>query len=64
MGARPYSCMSDVVGGAPPIYWPMVCTTLFSGRVLFDDSLSCCMTISSYFGSVVSICRGTMCTTL
>jgi hypothetical protein len=45
-------------------YSPMVRMTLLSGRVLFDDSLSCCVTISSYFGMVVSCPFGTMCTTL
>ena len=44
------------VGAGDPTYSPIVWTTLSSGRVLFDDSLSCCMTISSYFGSVVSGC--------
>jgi hypothetical protein len=38
--------------------------TLLSGRVLFDDSLSSCASISSYFGTVVSSPFGTMCTTL
>jgi hypothetical protein len=33
--------------------------TLVSGRILFDDSLPCWVTISSYFGIVVSSCRGT-----
>jgi len=45
-------------------YCPMVRTTLASGRVLFEDSLSWCVTISSYLGVVVSGCRGTMWTTL
>jgi hypothetical protein len=35
-----------------------------TARVLFDDSLSCWVTISSYFGIVVSGCRRTMWTTL
>ena len=38
--------------------------TLLSGRVLFEDSLSSCASISSYFGTVVSSPFGTMCTTL
>ena len=42
----------------------MVRTTLVSGRVLFDNSLPSWMTISSYFGIVVSDCRDTICTTL
>ena len=45
-------------------YSPMVRTTLLSGRVLLDENLSCCLTISSYFGDVVSSPFGTMCTTL
>ena len=45
-------------------YWPIVRTTLLSGRVLFDDSVSWWVTISSYLGTVVSCPRGTMCTTL
>ena len=45
-------------------YCPMVRTTLASGRVLFEDSLSWCVTISSYLGVVVSGCRDTMWTTL
>ena len=45
-------------------YSPMVRTTEFSGRVLLDDSLSSCASISSYFGTVVSSPFGTMCTTL
>ena len=36
------------------IYGPMVRTTLLSGRVLFEDSWSWCVTISSYLGTVVS----------
>ena len=35
-------------------YCPMVRTTLPAGHVLFDDSLSCWLTISSYLGSVIS----------
>jgi hypothetical protein len=34
-------------------YSPIVRMTLLSGRVLFDDSLSSCESISSYFGTVV-----------
>ena len=45
-------------------YSPMVRTTLLSGRLLLDESLSCCLTISSYFGSEPSSPFGTMCTTL
>jgi hypothetical protein len=45
-------------------YWPIVRTTLERGRALFADSLSCCVTISSYFGMVVTGERGTTCTTL
>ena len=37
---------------------------LLSGRVLFDDSLSSCASISSYFSTVVNSPFGTMCTTL
>ena len=40
-------------------YWPIVRTTLLSGRVLFDDSVSWRVTISSYLGTVVSCPRGT-----
>ena len=39
-------------------------TTLFSGRVLFDESLSWLVTISSYLVIVVTWPFGTMCTTL
>ena len=45
-------------------YSPMVRTTLLSGRVLLGESLSCCLTISSYFGTVATSPFGTMCTTL
>jgi formaldehyde-activating enzyme len=45
-------------------YSPIVRMTLLSGRVLFDDSLSSCASISSYFGTVVTSPFGTMCTTL
>ena len=45
-------------------YSPMVRTTLLSGRVLLGESLSCCLTISSYFSTVVTSLFGTMCTTL
>jgi hypothetical protein len=45
-------------------YSLIVRMTLFSGRVLFDDSLSSCASISSYFGTVVISPFGTMCTTL
>jgi hypothetical protein len=45
-------------------YSPIVRMTLLSGRVLFDDSLSSCESISSYFGTVVTSPFGTMCTTL
>ena len=45
-------------------YSPMVRMTLFSGRVLLEDSLSSCASISSYFGTVVTSPFGTMCTTL
>ena len=34
--------------------------TLVSGRMLFDNSLRCWVIISSYFGTVVNGCRGTM----
>jgi len=43
-------------------YWPMVRTTLLPGRVLFDDSVLWCVTISSYLGTVVNCPFGTMCT--
>ena len=43
-------------------YSPMVRMTLLSGRVLLDDSLSSCASISSYFGTVVASPFGTMCT--
>ena len=53
---------------APPrndrAYSPIVRMTLLSGRVLLDDSLSSCASISSYFGTVVTAPFGTMCTTL
>ena len=42
----------------------MVRTTLLSGRELLGESLSCCLTISSYFSTVVTSPFGTMCTTL
>ena len=45
-------------------YSPIVRMTLLSGRVLFDESLSSCASISSYFGTVVTSPFGTMCTTL
>jgi hypothetical protein len=45
-------------------YSPMVRITLLSGRVLLEDSLSSCASISSYFGTVVTSPFGTMCTTL
>ena len=45
-------------------YSPMVRMTLLSGRVLLDDNLSSCASISSYFGTVVTAPFGTMCTTL
>jgi hypothetical protein len=45
-------------------YSPMVRMTLLSGRVLLEDSLSSCASISSYFGTVVTSPFGTMCTTL
>jgi hypothetical protein len=45
-------------------YSPIVRMTLLSGRVLFDDSLSSCASISSYFGTVVTSPFGTICTTL
>jgi hypothetical protein len=32
----------------------MVRTTLLSGRVLLGESLSCCLTISSNFGTVMT----------
>ena len=41
-------------------YCAIVRTTLDSGRVLFDESLSNWRTISSYFGKVDSGSRGTM----
>ena len=45
-------------------YSPMVRIPLLSGRVLLEDSLSSCASISSYFGTVVTSPFGTMCTTL
>ena len=45
-------------------YSLIVRMTLLSGRVLLDDSLSSCASISSYFGTVVTPPFGTMCTTL
>jgi hypothetical protein len=36
-------------------YSPMVRTTLLSGRELLGESLSCCRTISSYFGTGLMI---------
>jgi hypothetical protein len=45
-------------------YSPIVRMTLLSGRVLLEDSLSSCASISSYFGTVVTSPFGTMCTTL
>jgi len=61
--------MAPALGAfAPPWnddpYSPIVRMTLLSGRVLFDDSLSSCESISSYFGTVVTSPFGTMCTTL
>jgi len=41
----------------------MVGAPLRVGHGMFDDSLFCLLTISSYLGSVVSDCRGTMCAT-
>ena len=41
-------------------YSPIVRMTLLSGRVLFDDSLSSCESISSYFVTVVTSPFGTM----
>jgi len=49
---------------ASAVYSPRVRKTLFSGRVLLDDNLSWCASISSYFGTVVSSSFGTICTTL
>jgi hypothetical protein len=61
-------CSSRALNGVQPSgrasYWPIVRTTLERGRPLFADSLSCCVTISSYFGMVVTGERGTTCTTL
>jgi hypothetical protein len=45
-------------------YSPIVRTTLLSGRVLLEDSLSSCASISSYFGTVATSPFGTTCTTL
>jgi hypothetical protein len=46
-------------------YWLIVLTTLDSGRVLLlAENLSCALTMSSYFGSVVIESFGTMCTIL
>ena len=44
-------------------YSPIVRMTLLSGRVLLGETLSCCLTISSYFGTVVISPFGTLCTT-
>ncbi len=57
-------CDSNRAGKATARYGPMVRTTLFFGRLLFDDSLSSWLTISSYLGTVVSCPFGTICTTL
>jgi hypothetical protein len=47
------------------IYSLIVLTTLDSGRVLLlAENLSCALTMSSYFGSVVIESFGTMCTIL
>jgi hypothetical protein len=47
------------------LYWPIVLTTLDSGRVLLvEEYLSCALTMSSYFASVVTGSFGTMCTIL
>jgi DNA invertase Pin-like site-specific DNA recombinase len=43
-------------------YSRIVRSTLDTGRALFTDSLSCRLTISSYFGTVVTSERGTTCT--
>ena len=55
---RRFALRSQIDGGCQLAgelfdYWLplMVRTTLFSGRVLFTDSLSCWRTISSYFAS-------------
>ena len=62
------SCAVRVAGdsGAGNVtYSLIVLTTLDSGRVLLlDENLSCALTMSSYFASVVTGCFGTMCTTL
>jgi hypothetical protein len=47
------------------LYWLIVFTTLDSDRVLLaDEYLSCALTMSSYFASVVTGFFGTMCTIL
>ena len=47
------------------LYWPIVLTTLDSGRVLLvEEYLSWALTMSSYFASVVTGSFGTMCTIL
>jgi hypothetical protein len=70
---RPYAAPKNEIEGALAVqggmhgaydYWPIVRTTLDTGRLLFTDSLSCCASISSYFDSVVTGERDTMCTTL
>jgi len=47
-----------------PLYSPIVRMTLFSGRVLLDDSRFWLLTIWSYCGIVVNSPFGTMCTIL
>ncbi len=48
-----------------PSYWLIVWKTLESGRVLLlDENLSCALTMSSYFGIVVTANLGTTPTTL
>jgi hypothetical protein len=62
---RPSGQLSLVVArGRKRSYSPIVRMTLLSGRVLLEDSLSSCASISSYFGTVATSPFGTMCTTL
>jgi hypothetical protein len=60
----PFRLAADLASRNGDRYSPMVRITLLSGRVLFDDSLSSCTSISSYFGTVVTSPLGTKCTTL
>src|SRR5215831_12521365 len=55
VGRRRGDCVGDChLPSGARCYSPIVRITLLSGRVLFDDSLSSCASISSYFGTVVT----------